>query len=420
MAGTERQPLLEGNGRTAEENWGTARAGVQDMMANNAAAAAAADMQNKADDMVNTIMNKCGGDTWCNYIVDKRQFEEYPAMTLLVARVVRGLLAFFIVVCVIALVMSYFFEGKITTIEEIDQQEWIPAPNLALCPQPWGTQWGSPIAVQSATMMQVPGGNTDKQLNYTRSDCTELSNRLKSCTCFLFSSNILRPHGERGNLEYWDYVRLSFSAEGNPAKSMQYAYGFFADNKRMPQQWTYAQMGHTSEGDVKLEEVAKGKTEFTEGETEPRFSFRLSGEAPSPDGMTVLIFGYDKYLAYIVSSFGNKYSIFAIMTILITFCAAINNFGLFEIFFPEKVDEDEPAQLQPNLCCATLFGPCCMLCKPKDVNKKELEEKLVAEGSSVGASPPVSAAASPAPPGGVSPRAFVSPARPAPKEAKEP
>lgn len=411
MAGTERQPLLEGQTQerpTARENWDVAQAGVQDLMAANKAAA---DMQRKTDEVVEAVMAKCGGDTWCNYIVDKRQFEDYPALTLLVARVVRGLLAFFIIVCVVALVMSYFIEGKITTIEEIDQQEWIPAPNVALCPQPWGSEWGAPLAVKSAVVMQVPGGSTTQQLNYTRSDCSTLSNRLAECTCFIFSSNILRPHGERGNLEYWDYVRFSFSSALDPKKSNQFAYGFYADNKRMPQQWTYAQLGHTSEGDVKLEEVAKGKTEFTEGTTEPRFSFRLSGEAPSPDGMTVLIFGYDKYLAYIVSSFGNKYSIFAIMTILITFCAAINNFGLFDIFFPEKVDEEEPTQLQPNLCCVTLFGPCCMLCKPKDVATKELADKL-AQDSSMGGSAPTSAIASPAPPSGLSPREFVSPARP--------
>jgi len=412
MAGTERQPLLEGQRPTAQENWQTAHAGVQDIMRENAAAQMAADAQNKADEMVNEYMKKCGGDTWCNYIVDSRQFEEYPAMTLLVARVVRGLLAFFIVVCVIALVMSYFFEGKITTIEEIDQQEWIPAPNVALCPQPWGSKWSTPVEVHGTKMMQVPGGQMDRELNYTRSDCATLSNRLSACTCFIFSSNILKPHGERGNLEYWEYVRFSFTGEGDAKKSNQFAFGFFPDNNRMPQQWTYAQLGHISEGDVKLEEVASGKTEFTEGTSEPRFSFRLSGEAPSPDGVTVLVFGYDKYLAYIVSSFGNKYSIFAIMTILITFCAAINNFGLFEIFFPEIVDEDEPAQLQPNLCCATICGPCCMLCKPKAVLKDEMTEKLAGE-SSMGGSLPASAAPSPPPPGGLSPREreYLSPKR---------
>ena len=47
-----------------------------------------------------------------------------------------------------------------------------------------------------------------------------------------------------------------------------------------------------------------------------------------------------------------RFSVFAIMTILITFCAAINNFGLFDIFFPEKVDELEPAQLEPNMSTA--------------------------------------------------------------------
>jgi len=376
MAATERQPLLRSQTAMPE--------GMDD------AQKKAMEMQQKADDMVNSMMRSCGGDTWCNNIVDSRQFEEYPAMTLLVARVIRALLTFFIIVCVIALVMSYFFEGKITTIEEIDQQEYMPAPNVVICPQPWGATWSKGgLEVQGAKLQQVPGGITDRELNFTRVSCNPISERLDKCNCFEFQSNLLYPHGARGNLDYLDYIRFTFNADTGEdmKKSTQYAFGFYPDVRNIPQQWTYGQLGHVSEGDVKLEEVAHGKTEFTEGTAMARYSFRMTGEAANPDGSTVLVFGYDKYLAYIISSFGDKFSVFAVMTILITFCAAINNFGLFDIFFPEKVDEVEPAQLEPNMCCVAVFGSCCMFCNPKKQIAKDAASRAASPSPTPGQSP---------------------------------
>jgi len=376
MAATERQPLLARQATT-----------MPDM---DDAQRKAMEMQQKADDMVNDMMRSCGGDTWCNNIVDSRQFGEYPAMTLLVARVIRALLTFFIIVCVIALVMSYFFEGKITTIEEIDQQEFMAAPNVVICPQPWGATFGkSGLTVEGAKLQQVPGAVTDRELNFTRVSCSPISERLSKCNCFEFESNLLYPHGARGNLEYLDYIRFTFKGDTGESmkQSTQYAFGFYPDNRNIPQQWTYGQLGHISEGDVKLEEVAHGKTEFTEGTAMSRYSFRMTGEAASPDGKTVLVFGYDKYLAYIISSFGDKFSVFAVMTILITFCAAINNFGLFDIFFPEKVDEVEPAQLEPNMCCVAVFGSCCMFCKPKALITKDAASRAASPSPTPGQSP---------------------------------
>jgi len=387
MAATERQPLLRSATAVPE--------GMDD------AQRRAMEMQQKADDMVNDVMRSCGGDTWCQNIVDSRQFEEYPAMTLLVARVIRALLTFFIIVCVIALVMSYFFEGKITTIEEIDQQEFMPAPNVVICPQPWGAVWSKGgLEVEGAKVQQVPGGVTDRELNFTRVSCNPISERLSKCNCFEFQSNLLYPHGSRGNLDYLDYIRFTFKADTGEdmKKSTQYAFGFYPDVKNIPQQWTYGQLGHISEGDVKLEEVAHGKTEFTEGTTIARYAFRMTGEAPDPTGKTTLVFGYDKYLAFIISSFGDKFSVFAIMTILITFCAAINNFGLFDIFFPEKVDELEPAQLEPNMCCVAVFGGCCMFCNPKAQIAKEAASRAASPGPSARETP----SASPARPATVS------------------
>lgn len=325
------------------------------------------DAQRKTDEFVEKMMNKCGGKTWCNNVVDGRQFEEYPSLTLLAARTIRIMLAVFIVICVVALLTGYFFEGKITTLEEIDQQEFIAAPNIAMCPVPWGGTFAAPLVPVKASLMQVPAMDNVKAeaVNYTETDCLKVTSRLAGCHCFDFSSTILRPHGDRGNLLYIDYIRFEIQGSaGSSALHRQFAFGFYSGGLQ-PQQWTYGSLGHIIEGDVRFEEVAKGKTEFTEGTTTPRFGFRLAGEAETEGGNTIMVFGYDKYLAYVVSSFGNKYSIFAMMTVLITFCAAINNFGLFEIMFPEKVDDESPAQLQPNSCCSYVFGCCCICCKPR-------------------------------------------------------
>jgi hypothetical protein len=332
--------------------------------------------QREADQAVVKAMRSLGGDTWCEYVVDSRQFEDYPAMLLLCARTIRITLGFFIIICVIALIYSYFWEGKINTREEIDQQESIQAPNLVICPQPWGAVFESPVLAKRAELIAVPGGNVVKDVDFSRVDCTDVSDRLVGCSCFDFSSTITRPHGERGNLEYLEYVEFVFSAVAPDPLNKQFAFGFFsATNWHTPQQWSYSQIGYVSEGDIRLEEVAHGRTAYTEGTTEIRYGFRQSGEAPSSDGYTVLVFGYDKYLAYITSNFEDKFEIFAIMTIAITFCAAINNFGLFDIFFPEKLDEENPAQLKPNARCTWFFGCCCIFCTPKAELKQRFTDK---------------------------------------------
>merc|ERR1719231_1370156 len=153
----------------------------------------------------------------------------------------------------------------------------------------------------------------------------------------------------------------------------QYAFGFYLGGM-LPQQWSYGDTGQILEGDLRSEEVAEGKTEFSDGTAVSRFAFRKSGASQSPDGVTTLVFGYDKYLSYVIASFGSKYSFFAMMTLIITCCAAINNFGLFEIVFPES-NEDGPPELEPNLFIRRIFGSCCYCCNvTSEAQEKEDEE----------------------------------------------
>jgi len=317
-------------------------------------------------DLDASIDRNCMGEgtcaQWGELIVPRDQFEDYPATTVLLARACKVVLLFFILICVTALISAWIFEGKVSFVEEIDQAPFLPAPKVAICPQPWGSQFPQGFKVQDAKLIEIPGGETSQDVEWSTQDCALISGRLEGCSCLDFSENALAPHGKRGQLEYLDYIRLRF--ETGDTRS-QFAFGFYSESM-LPQQWSYGTLGHAIEGDIRSEEVAEGKTEFTEGTAVTRFAFRVSGDGPAGDGSTTLIFGYDKYVTYIVSSYGSKFSIFVIMTVLITFCAAINNFGLFDIFFPEKSDT---AKLEPNLC---LIGCCpCCICCTEEANEEE-------------------------------------------------
>jgi len=251
---------------------------------------------------------------------------------------------------------AWLFEGKLSFIEEIDQAPWLPAPKLVICPQPWGASFSQPVSVQETYLVEVPGGQKETQVEWMEHDCEKISDRIKRCSCLDFSENELAPHGKRGQMEYIDYIKLSFSAKNDDVNTQQFAFGFYTE--QMPQQWSYGTLGHAVEGDIRYEEVAEGKTEFTEGTAVDRYAFRVSGDGPTQDGHTSLIFGYDKFLVYVMASFTSKFSVFAIVTVFVTFCAAINNFGLFEIAFPEKA---ETSALEPS-CFLRVLCSCCISC----------------------------------------------------------
>jgi len=316
-----------------------------------------------ADNAVMKFNRNCGGgpDGWCQYVVADEQLEDFPAATLLCARVCRLLLGFFIIFCVLGLISGWLFEGDMTLMEEVITKNKMPLPNIAVCPQPWGSTFtGNLLTVESAQMVEVPGGKNVGDAKYTETTCPPSDGRLLYCSCVDLSENIVKPEGKRGELAYFDYIKLRLSAE-NDSPAFQFALGFYSGDIA-PQQWSYVTEGHIVEGDVKMEEVATGKTEFSDGESVSRFSFRVTGDAQSEDGMTTLVFGYDKYLSFVISSFASKWSFFAMMTLLITFCAAINNFQLFELTFPEK---SETSALEPAPCFR-LMCFCFVCCHPKE------------------------------------------------------
>jgi hypothetical protein len=316
--------------------------------------------QRMVDDKVETAMRSCG---FCEVILPAEQLQHYPPTLLFWARVCRVMLIFFITFCVTGLLLGWALEGSMTLLEEIDSKREIAAPSLAICPQPWGASFSSEkLAVTDAHLFEIPGGQQGKEVKWTLDQCPSAQGRMAACKCVNLEQNVLHMHGKRGEIDYLDYIRLTLGGLANADGSSQIAFGFFAEGMA-PQQWTYSEVGHVTEGDLRLEEVATGKTEFSDGTAVPRFTFRKTGDTLAPGGQTVFIFGYDKYLSYVLSSFASKFSFFAMITLLITCCAAINNFGLFDILFPEK---SETAELEPNICLRFFCQPCCLCCRSTD------------------------------------------------------
>jgi hypothetical protein len=314
--------------------------------------------QKMVDTKVDGAMRSCD---CCELVLPAVQLQEYPATTLCVARVCRIMLIFFIFFCVTGLLVGYMLEGSMTLLEEIDSKKELAAPSLAICPQPWGASFTSEkLTVVDAHLLEIPGGQKGKEVKWALDQCPSADGRMAQCKCVNLEQNVLHMHGKRGEIDYLDYISLTLSGLANEGGSPQIAFGFFVEGLP-PQQWTYSEVGHITEGDLRHEEVATGKTEFSDGTSVPRFTFRKTGDTAAPAGQTIFVFGYDKYLAYVLSSFASKFSFFAVMTLLITCCAAINNFGLFDIMFPEK---SETAELEPNICLRCLFQPCCSCCRP--------------------------------------------------------
>lgn len=331
--------------------------------------ARAAQMQ--ADEKFNKMVDKLGIEPYMNRVIDKRQFDDYPKTTLFVARLCKGCLVFFVVLCCIGLITGFLFQGSLELLEEVNQVDSFNAPKLALCAQPWGERFKAEPKLNRVDFVSIPSGEISElpPANYTSIKCPR---EASGCHCVDMTSVLLKPRkGSRaGEYQTWQYLRVDFEAANSDPNESQYAFGFYSEDV-LPQQWTYSNLGSISEGDITAEEVAHGKTEFTDGEPCPRFSFRFTGQSPSKDGRSVLMFGYDVFLLYVIASVGSKWSVFSLLTLLITFCAAVNNFGLFEIIFPEKLDDEDPAQLEPNPVLATVCGMCCIFCK----TKAELEGK---------------------------------------------
>ena len=68
------------------------------------------------------------------------------------------------------------------------------------------------MGVESAEMIQVPGGKNVGKAKYTETTCPPSEGRLLYCSCVDLSENVIEPHGKRGELAsalwispFWSY-----------------------------------------------------------------------------------------------------------------------------------------------------------------------------------------------------------------------
>jgi len=321
-------------------------------------------LQQEESEKLTRMVEGSRAEPYLNYLIDRRQSELMYEPTLLWARACKGCLVFFVFVCVMGLLTGFLFKGEIGLLEEMNSVEEMALPKVALCPQPWGSRFAIEPVLEKADLLTIPtGAHTSVASNYSTTRCPAHAER---CRCYDFTAVSLRPKARDRAGEYseWQYLRLEFQAANAADDNEQYAFGFYAEDI-LPQTWSYATLGYITEGDISAEEVAHGKTEFTDGEPSSRFSFRRTGESENHGGRSVLLVGYDVFLLYVIASVGSKWSMFALVTLLITFCAAVNNFGLFEIVFPDQQGDGEPAPLVVSPLLTVIFSPCCVFCTQK-------------------------------------------------------
>lgn len=293
----------------------------------------------------------CGCEPYGEMLVDGRQLEEYSYVTLLCARLLRFFVVFMVCACVSGLIVSLAFEileGPVKGAPmqvQVQERATLQMPKVALCP-PWGKVFSDDLTKVKAELVSIPSGGVQALSNFTRTECPE-----PQCTCFDFSSVQVKSSRVQ-------YVRLEFSAADPEG---EFGFGFFSARNDPSQSWSYARLGTETTGDLSVD-VTK-----TESHSSQRFTFATTepGVANVDGRLTSLVFGYNEFVEYGREIPSNAWTIAKAIAIFITLCAAVNNFKLFDLCFTPKVDDDEPAQLEPAPCLATIFGKCFPCCLPR-------------------------------------------------------
>lgn len=296
----------------------------------------------------------CGCDPYGEMLVDGRQLEEYSYMTLLCARLLRFFLAFMVCTCVSGLIVSVAFElldgpAKGLAYVQVQEVATLQMPKVALCP-PWGKVFSDDLTKVNAELVSIPSGGVQALSNFTRTECPE-----PQCTCFDFSSvQVKSPRVQ--------YVRLEFSAADPEG---EFGFGFYLARNDPSQSWSYARLGTETTGDLSVD-VTNAASHSLQ-----RFAFATTetGVANVDGRLTSLVFGYNEFVKHVREIPSTEWTIAKAIAIFITLCAAVNNFGLFDLCFVPKVDDDEPAQLEPAPCLATIFGTCFPCCLPRVVTR---------------------------------------------------
>jgi len=310
----------------------------------------------------NQLLNRICND----YVIHENQFDRYGSTMLMFARVMKCILIFFVGMSTACLVIG-FLTGTIETVEQVEQYNHLPAPGVVLCPAE-GWKFKS-IEIKKVEYGQVPTGEIGFQEIQFKKERPVSAHLAERCEMIKLNQEMY-PRGEAGHYESFDRIRISYMIKYKPRDGHEdertpktYYLGFFSEEGMVPQQWSLFPVGKLVTGNIEFNQIAKGKTEFTEGTTTDVFDFRSTGVADNYYDLTSVEYGYDKYVCFVLSSFKSMWSFFAIITFILLFSTGLNNFGLFEICFPETSEEGNPPELEPNIMCQ-MCGLCCQCCRP--------------------------------------------------------
>jgi len=307
-------------------------------------------------------------DTW---VVAPNQFEnmEDPVGAMLCARALRMFLIVFVITATVGLIVGFIFKSALPGggALEMEQVEKLGAPSVMLCASPWGTSFKS-FKVHSVEKGVVPG-TSFSALKFDEV-AVNASATLSKCQHVLLST-VLLPHGEIGQYTSFDTIRLGFNAE---TEDGTYNFGFTNSDGPLPQVWSYASLGSRVTGHINYDQLNVGKNEVFDGTPRSSLTFQSTGSVNSKSGVTELEYFFQSFAIRTLSVQSHGLTLFTVVTFVLLVAAAVNNCGLFDIFFVEYIPDDEQPVLEPNIFFRATLGKCFSSCRRRKVIEDETVE----------------------------------------------
>jgi len=329
-----------------------------------------------------------------NWIVATDQFDEMENAggAFVCARVLRMFLIFFIVSSVFGLIVGFILKASLAAPMETEQySDGLAAPSVVFCASPWGTDFLG-FDFQAAEKGLIPGTDFkaigDSNISFTAFDPKDAAGSaqwLHGCKLVKLTDVILQPHGKVAQYTGFETIRLTIKAQSEDGK---FNFGYCNGDNELPQRWYYGSLGSRISGEISYDQVNIGASDVSHGTPRSIFNFNTRGTALL-GAETQLEYYYGYFMIRALAAQPKGLSLFAVIAFILLVAAAVNNCGLFELFFVEYVPPDEPQPtLVPNILCQTIFGPIFSSCRVRE--KTAYEEAVVdAEAEAGNEAPPV-------------------------------
>jgi hypothetical protein len=331
-------------------------------------------------DEIDAKMPKRMRDICNNWIVEAHQFDEMENAggALMCARLLRAFLIFFIVTSSFGLCVGFIFKASLAAPMETEQYGEISAPGVVFCASPWGTDFLG-FEIQAIKEGLVPGNSwhdipaTNWSIDPFVSAPPEMASALANCKYLNIKDVFLHPRGKVAQYAGFETIRMTINAQSEDGK---FNFGFCNEDNLMPQRWSYAALGTRVTGEIKYDQVNVGASDVSEGTPRSILAFSTSGSI-SLGSTTELEYFFGYFMVRVLSAQAKGLTIFAVVAFVLLLAAAVNNCGLFELFFVEYVPDDEPApSLVPNMVCQEICGKAFSSCRRR---KQDPDEEAAAD-----------------------------------------